>query len=300
MTGYNPFRRALYFSYESDDVGFTFGLFRNKHLYLYQSFEETKEVLLRYKPYIISMYPSYALDLGKHLTEEDIAYMDIKAISLNSEIILPKDKARISKIYKCPVYEEYSTVETGMIASSCKCGGMHIFTDNVVLEILDDNNNPVAPGERGEVVLTTLNSYAMPFIRYRIGDCASILPYMCACGSPFPLLGFIEGRNDDAFIMSDGTRIPAWKIYEIVERPLAISSNKQILYDFYIVQRDYNLADFYYVKGPDFKQTYINSLLAKSKDMFGPDFTLRINEVDNIERVKSVKRKYIHIAIEEK
>ncbi len=300
MIGYNPFRRALYFSFEADDVGFTFGLFRNKHLYLDQPFEETRKILLSYQPHIISMYPSYALDLGKYLTAEDIDQMKIRAVSLNSETILAKDKAQIRKIYQCPVYEEYSTVETGMIASSCKYGGMHIFTDNVVLEILDHNDHPVAPGERGDVVLTTLNSYAMPFIRYRIGDSASILPYMCQCGSPFPLLGVIEGRNDEAFIMSDGTRIPAWKIYEIVERPLAHSRNKHIVYDFYIVQKDYELADFYYVKGPGFQQSYISGLVAKSREVFGPDFMLRINEVDNIDRVRSVKRKYIHVDMEKK
>lgn len=295
MIGYNPFKKALYFLPVAEDTGFSFGLFRQLGLSLGISFEEVRDILLKYKPHILSIYPSYAIDLGRHLTEKDIDLIGIEAISLNSEMILPYEVAIIEKRFRCPVYNEYSSVETGMIASMCQEKGMHIFTDNVVLEILDTEGMPSKYGDRGEVVLTALNSFALPFIRYRIGDYSRLLEGECSCGRPFPLLGDIEGRKDDSFRLKDGRQVPAWQIYEIVERPMEeFGMEKLILSDFYLVQKDCDLAEFFYVRGPDFKQSYIDELRQKAKRLFGNEFTFHIQERQNIERMKTVKRKYIH------
>jgi hypothetical protein len=122
-----------------------------------------------------------------------------------------------------------------------------------------------------------------------------MLEATCPCGSPFPLLGHIEGRKDDSFRLKGGQQVPAWQIYEAVERPLEkFGADKLVLTDFYLVQRDYDLAEFYFVKGPDYQESYIEELRCLSQRLFGWDFTLRINEVQRIDYVKSVKRKYIH------
>ena len=295
LIGYGPFKKLLYFLPVTEKCGFTFGLFRHMGLGLDKSFEEVRDMLILYKPDILSIYPSYALDLGKQLTNIEIKLMNINAISLNSEMISPWDVIAIEEIFKCPVYQEYSTVELGMIASMCREKGMHVFNDNVVLEILDNEGNPSKPGDRGEVVITALNSFAMPFIRYKIGDFSRILEGSCSCGMEFPLIGQIEGRKDDSFKLNDGSLIPAWKIYEIVERPMEeFGMNKLVLTDFYLVQKKYDLAEFYYVKGPDFKESYINELQSNSECLFGKNFTLNVIDLDSIDRVKVIKRKYIH------
>ena len=298
MAGYTAFKKLLFFLPEIDDPGFSFGLFRQKGMTLDRSFEEIRRLLLDYKPDILSIYPSYAIDLAEYLDEEDIEKIGLEAISLNSEMVMVSDRSFIEEKYRCPAYEEYSSVELGPIAAMCNHKGMHIFSDNVILEILDSEGNPVPSGERGEVTLTGLNSYAMPFIRYRIGDFSRILEESCTCGSSFPLLGQIEGRKDDFFITSENRHIPAWMIYEVVERPLLkFGVKSMVLSDFYIVQREHNLADFYYVKGRDFTSEYLDDLTKKSRDLFGQSFTMRITELDEIDRVKTVKRKYIHSEI---
>ncbi|MDY6933082.1 MAG: hypothetical protein SVZ03_02515 [Spirochaetota bacterium] len=295
MIGYNPFKKVVYFLPVAEDTGFTFGLFRQMGLSLSRPMDEVRELLIKLKPHILSIYPSYAIDLGRHISDRDIDLMGIEAISLNSEMILDHDAALIEKKYKCPVYQEYSSVEIGMIASMCKEKGMHLFNDNVVVEILDSKGDPAAPGEVGEVIVTALNSFAMPFIRYRLGDYTRMLGKQCSCGSPFPLIGHIEGRKDDSFRLSDGHQIPAWKIYEIVERPLEnYGMDKLVLCDFYLVQKEYDYAEFYYVKGPDFDQNYLTELQQKGHAIFGRGFTLRITELPTIDRIKTTKRKYIH------
>ncbi|HOO72837.1 MAG TPA: hypothetical protein PK926_13865 [Spirochaetota bacterium] len=295
MIGYSPFKKLLYFLPVVEDPGFTFWLFRQRGMTLDLPFGEVRDLLLRYRPHIVSIYPSYAADLARHLEPDDVKKIGIEAISLNSEMILAKDRAFIEETYRCPVYEEYSCVEVGVIASMCVHKGMHIFSDNVVVEILDSDGKKSKPGARGEVTITALNSFAMPFIRYRIGDISCLSGTACACGSGMPLLGKIEGRKDDCFTLEGNRLVPAWSIYEAVERPLhQYGEERLVLSDFYLVQRDSGLAEFYYVKGPHFDDTYVAAMLQRSRELFGPQFTMKVTELDSIDRVKTVKRKYIH------
>ncbi len=296
MIGYSPFKKLLYFLPVPEKSGFTFGLFRQMGLEPKTPFEEIRKHLLSFKPDILAIYPSYALDLSNFLSRDDIKKIGIEAISLNSEMILPHDRADIERKFNCKAYDEYSSVEMGFIASMCRKRKNHVFTDNVILEILDDDGHPVRPGERGEIVLTSLTNYAMPFIRYRIGD-YSHFPgnSLCSCGLPFPVIGPIEGRKDDSFTLLGGTKIPAWKIYEAVERPLEeFGMDKLVLTDFYMVQKKQDLADFFYVKGPDFSDSYLTMLHQGLDNLFGHHLKVNVAETDNIDRVKTVKRKYIH------
>jgi hypothetical protein len=80
-----------------------------------------------------------------------------------------------------------------------------------------------------------------------------------------------------------------------VERPLEeFGMDKLVLTDFYMVQRNHDLADFYYVKGPDFEDSYLSMLHSGINTLFGDQLTVYVSETDNIDRVKTVKRKYIH------
>jgi len=92
--------------------------------------------------------------------------------------------------------------------------------------------------------------------------------------------------------------VPAWMIYEAIERPLhGYGDESLVLSDFYLVQRGRDRADFYFVKGPHFSRDYVNDMMVRSRDLFGPGFTLKVTELDDIDRVKAVKRKYIHSEI---
>ena len=91
-----------------------------------------------------------------------------------------------------------------LIASQCEHqGGMHINADNLFVEILRDNE-PVAEGEMGEVVVTDLHNYGMPFIRYKNGDLATAGKQSCPCGRGLPLIADVEGRVTDMITTADG------------------------------------------------------------------------------------------------
>ena len=88
--------------------------------------------------------------------------------------------------------------DSALIAHECPQGGMHVLSDAVILELLDPEGRPVAPGEPGEIVITDLNSHEAPFIRYATGDIAVMSSRRCPCGRALPLLERI-GRALERF-----------------------------------------------------------------------------------------------------
>ena len=117
--------------------------------------------------------------------------------------------ARVAAIYSCQ--------EIGTIA--CECAAVphyHVAAENALVEILDENGHEVAPGELGRVAVTGLYNYAMPFIRYDLGDLALAGEASCRCGRALPIITRIEGRTRSAFVFRDGARI--WPRGAMVQR----------------------------------------------------------------------------------
>ena len=104
-----------------------------------------------------------------------------RLVVVGGEVTTPAMRARLGRTFAAPVYETYGSHECPLIAAECPWSGtLHACEDAVLVEVLRDGR-PVEPGEQGEVVVTNLHAYAMPFIRYRIGDLATRAP-SCACG----------------------------------------------------------------------------------------------------------------------
>jgi phenylacetate-CoA ligase len=97
----------------------------------------------------------------------------------------------------------YSSKEAGLMACQCATGThFHINSELVFLEIINERNEPCAPGETGRVVVTPLHSTAQPLIRYEQGDLAT-RGHACGCGVTLPVIKSIEGRQDPIFIFPD-------------------------------------------------------------------------------------------------
>jgi phenylacetate-CoA ligase len=131
------------------------------------------------------------------------------AIVTTGEILSLELRDLLESTFTAKVFDIYSCNEAGDVAWQCRCGqGYHINADNCIVEILKDGK-PAGPGEIGEVVITNLNRYSMPIIRYKNGDLARLATEPCPCGCMLPMLAEIIGRTGQDIICPDGKTI-AW------------------------------------------------------------------------------------------
>jgi hypothetical protein len=113
----------------------------------------------------------------------------------------------LASTFRAPVSQLYGVEEMGHVAWECaRGGGLHVAADCGIFEVLE-GDEPVPPGEEGDLVVTSLFGRTMPLIRYRIGDRVAVDPDPCPCGSAFPRFRRIVGRADDLLELPDGRMV---------------------------------------------------------------------------------------------
>lgn len=173
-------------------------------LSLYDPPDALLDALEAFRPQIVTAYPSVLLRLGRALRERPRPDLRPRFVLTNSEVLTPGARAELRETWKAPVYQFYDCHECNLIAWDCPAGfGLHCNEDVAIIEVLRDGR-PVAVGERGEIAITSLFSYAMPLLRFQLGDVARRGPKPCPCGAPFATLQAVEGRMVDFFRLPGG------------------------------------------------------------------------------------------------
>jgi phenylacetate-CoA ligase len=156
----------------------------------------------------IHVLPSYALYFASFLERKGIdprKDLKLRRAFVGAEPHTEGTRHRIEEVFGMDVYNSYGLTEMNGPGVAFECehkAGLHLWEDNFLLEIVDPaTGEPLAEGERGELVLTTLRREAMPIIRYRTRDITSIIPEPCACGRTHRRLNRITGRTDDMLIV---------------------------------------------------------------------------------------------------
>ena len=163
------------------------------------------ERLLALRPHLLACYPSHLRAIAHELGPARCRALGLLAISVSSEPSTQAERDDLARQFGCGVFDEYSTEELTRVAAQCADGTYHLFEDVAHVEIVDPDSDRVLPdGERGEVVGTYLHNLAMPFIRYRQGDLATVSAPGCRCGRTLRVLSSLGGRKLDRFILPSG------------------------------------------------------------------------------------------------
>lgn len=173
--------------------------------------------LAAFVPDTVYGLPSALLEAGEVLRARGVR-LRVNRIFTSGELLRPAVRHAIAAAFGAPVFDVYGSTETKEIAWECPAGGMHINADVVRLEVLDESGRAVPAGAEGNLVATLLVNHAMPLLRYRIGDRASLLPHRCGCGHPFPLLGVVTGRRADMLVLAGGQRVSPYALTCAMER----------------------------------------------------------------------------------
>ena len=158
-------------------------------------------------PYILS-YPTNLHALALRCAELGLRMPWLKSLVTFSEALSPGQREVIEGYFGVPVEDMYSAAEVSMIAVQCPDvpENYHVQSENVLMEVVDDDGAPCPVGETGRILVTDLHNFAMPFVRYEIGDLAVFGP-PCACGRGLPAVRRIFGRTRNMLRLESGEQI---------------------------------------------------------------------------------------------
>jgi phenylacetate-CoA ligase len=173
--------------------------------------------LLQHRATFVCCTPTYALRLAQTAAEEgiDLAGGDVRALVVAGEPggSVPAVRRRIEAGWGARVFDHTGMTEIGSLGIECveDPGNTHLIESECIAEVVDPaTGDPLAPGTRGELVLTNLGRWGSPLIRYRTGDLVELTELPCACGRGYcRMLGGILGRSDDMFFVKGNNVYPA-------------------------------------------------------------------------------------------
>jgi phenylacetate-CoA ligase len=161
-----------------------------------------------FRPVQILAYAESLHELAKFIDEEKINMHSPRALLASAGTLFPDMRSKMERVFGVPVFNRYGSREVSHIACECEAhDGLHISAPTQFVEVLRDDGTPAPAGEPGEIVITNFANYAMPLIRYRIGDTGAMGKGDCPCGRSWPRLKEVRGRVTDNFITRTGARI---------------------------------------------------------------------------------------------
>jgi len=180
------------------------------------------------------------------------------------------------------VADAYSCEEVGAIALQCpRHAHYHVQSENLVVEVLDEDGHPCAAGETGRVVLTTLHNFAMPLIRYELGDYAEV-GEPCDCGRGLPVLKRIHGRRRNMIVLPDGRR--HWPSFPKI-RYSGIAPISQIR----IIQRTLTDVEAIFTSDRPLSSGEENGVVKAIQDALDYPFKVKLVHVEEMPRQENMK-----------
>ena len=170
---------------------------------------------------------------------------------------------------------------------------MHVNPSTTVLEVVNDNGDPVSRGQAGRVLLTNLYNRTKLFIRYDIRDRAAILDIAdCSCGFVGQSIRLVEGRDEDFFRLPDGRRVSPRKAYEAIIGVLPVNNLFSSIHGFQIIQEAPDLVIVNVIAGPNYTADLWCGV-EESTQALHPDMRVRVCVVEELELAPGKKFKAV-------
>ena len=246
------------------------------------------DVLRAVRPACLVVYTQSCAMWARFILDKGLRDWPDIPVLCGAEAVLPQDRAVLARAFGDGVFESYGSRETMLMASEC-CAhdGMHLSEENILLEIAK-NGEPVPAGESGDVVVTDLHNFGMPFIRYVNGDVGVMHESpKCSCGRGLRRIRRIEGRRADTLTDKEGKPIPG-----IVFHVLFSDARREIVSQFQVVQKKTGEITLKYVRGQDWDEAAFKTIVNRF-DGYLRGLPLQVQECANIPAQANGKRKTI-------
>ena len=241
------------------------------------------------RPTLIIAYVDAMFELARFAQREKIAIRPQSAIITSAGTLSPFMRETIEGVFQCPIFNRYGSREVGDVAGECTAHkGLHVFPWGCYVEIVDDEGKRVPAGQEGKILVTALHNYAMPLIRYEIGDRGVLSAESdCTCGRHGQILEKVSGRNNDMFKMADGTQIDGHYFgIMLYFRPWVLK--------YQVIQKSHSSILFRIKKTEDGgSPEELADITSKARTLVGKDCQIEFEFVDDIASSASGKYRYI-------
>ena len=228
-------------------------------------------------PAYLLTYPSNAAELARTSLARGVRLPGLLEVRTFGELLTAQVRESCRTAWGVGVTDGYSANEVGYLALQCPAHEhYHVQSEGVLIEVIDEQGGRCAPGQVGRVVVTVLHNFAMPLIRYEIGDYAEV-GQPCPCGRGLPVLRRIVGRVRNMLVTADGKRY--WP-------PLKIGSLADLapLLQVQLVQKAYDLLEWRLVTAAPLSADQEARLSERTLSRVPPGFRIVFSYHDRIAR----------------
>ena len=233
--------------------------------------------LLRERPAYLFTYPSLVAELARQSLRRGVRLEGLQEVRTLAESLNADLRSLVREAWGVPLSDLYSASEAGYLALQCpQHEHYHVQSEGVLLEVLDEGGAPCAPGRVGRVVVTPLHNFAMPLVRYDIGDYAEV-GEPCPCGWGLPVLKRVLGRVRNMLVAADGKKY--WPVFGT----RALMDSAPVL-QYQFVQKTHDLVEARVVAAAPLTPEQEAVFRGRVLSMLPPGMSLRFAYCDSIAR----------------
>ncbi|WP_298953382.1 phenylacetate--CoA ligase family protein [uncultured Nonlabens sp.] len=240
-------------------------------------------------------YTSSIVLLAKYCKQKNLVLKSIcptlKICIVTSEMLFPDDRLLLEKWLGIPVINEYGASEVGLIAMQNAQGDFEINQQNLYIEVVDNDNQPVPDGTVGRILVTDLYNLAHPMIRYEIGDLGSLQ----TLDNGTRVLENLQGRTSDIARLPSGKVVPGLTFYYVTKT--VIKEDVDIL-EFVVIQKLPNAFEIQYVSKSEMDTSIKENIQNAMDEYLEPGLSLKFTRLEVLDRSKRGKLKQFMSEVE--
>ena len=242
------------------------------------------------RPTYIRGYSQSLHELARFAIEEPISVRSQNAVISTATSLAGETRELVESVFGCKLFDHYGSREVSGIATECIAhDGLHILEDNNVVELVDESGSAVEAGRIGEIVLTNLNNYSMPLVRYRIGDKAEAAgaPERCLCGCNYNRISRVIGRTADVFLLRNGDKVDGTYLTTL------LNTIETSIERFQIIQRDYDFVELVIQSEQQLRDSETRFIEARLRESMGSECTIKWRYTPLIKPGPTGKYRYV-------
>ncbi len=243
------------------------------------------EMLQQWQPYMYKGYATVLTLFAEFVKRQNIKGLHPHFIESTSEKLSTPQRDLLHEVFGCPIVDHYSSREMGTMAYQAPSGKMLVCADMRYIEAVA-NDKVVAPGNMGEIAVTSLDQFSFPFIRYKNGDMAIMEAGQSSCGRALPIVKEVIGRTNDFLVSADGKFVHSeFFAYTFRVKPEVAS--------YQVHQPDRQHLDIKLTMRQPVSHAWLEAAKAEVQTRFGAGTQVTLEIVDHIELTRMGKHRYI-------